>query len=322
MTEDNENKEHVSVGGFLDKLDGRPVEKRSMLAGIGVPKEVVKPISDAEFNKAFLDPESVDPVMLKQQQKQVMTAGVVETECVNASETFLKPRPRTSKLRTPLTAPRKQQAKIDAMGFLPYDYGKVYACDKPVAQKLFSARERVKPKWAVKALVLLRDEGRCQVCHSEYTDKGTVVMRKPYVEQGQYDEYNCISICVECAKVWSVYKNFYMTPFDELDKMKQYLWVLQRRGKGLKGAKILSDNEMVRYKQVRHKIEDEEIRCDMAKEDMVRKVALGMSVKHLSSEEATDNIVRMLRGDKGETDSKSSDNENKELEGCEPQSEV
>lgn len=229
-----------------------------------------------EFNKAML--AEVDPVCMKQTTGVTMTEQTHEEECEVATS---PPRPKVRRVR--LDKERELDKKVDKLPMIGGEYG-MYACDKVAARKLFETRGKDKPRWAVYALVVLRDEGRCQVCHEEFEyGKSTVVMRKPPLEGGKFDEYNCITICGECAKVWSKYKNFYFQSTEEHGMWNQYLWVLKRRafgrsGKG--GVGILSTKGVERYRQVLGKVEDMKVQDDVRQEHKVQKVASVFIAKH------------------------------------------
>lgn len=231
-----------------------------------------------EFSKALLDMDTMDPSGLAQQHVSLVQMDTDTGTSTSVTKKLSKQRVRTEQQHG-------LDVKVSNMPMIGGEFG-MYACDKQVSKKMFSERQRAKPRWAVEALVLLRDEGRCQVCYEEYkTNESLVVMRKPHADGGQFDEYNCITICRECGKVWSTYKNFYLSRFsEEYDMWRQCLWVMRRRAQGRKGSQqvtTLSEQGMERYRYVMGKVETfyarEEVQKEREQDELVTKVGQVMN---------------------------------------------
>jgi hypothetical protein len=92
------------------------------------------------------------------------------------------------------------------------------------------AKERRARWWIVKALVLIRDDGRCRVC-GELVKGQTWKVLKEDKELGM-EESNCFLVCKDCA-LCHMYKE--MSGSGRLERFKNMkLFVLKRRMKGVK----------------------------------------------------------------------------------------
>ena len=203
-----------------------------------------------------------------------------------------------------LRTARKAQKSADA--FLFGDRLQDYACDREVSRKVFEAKTPKKPRWAVRALVLLRDQGVCKVCGEEYGGRGIVVKMKPSISGGAYVEGNCMSICTHCEKVWSRNKNFYLTAYPEIDKLTQVMWVLKRRAVGKKDVMPLGEVGMETYRKVMHRLETLKTKTEVMRENNVRDIV---------GEEVTEQEIMQLFkqfGAKKKEDIKVSENDEKE----------
>jgi hypothetical protein len=268
------NKEKLTL---KEMYPGEPEWKKSKVG------ETVSTLDD-EFNKAFMDMEDVDPVCMKQSQEIVME----EHECVvETVETHELPAhgQRTQPSRVQLTRARKAQTKVEQLPMIGGEYG-MYACDRPVCVELWRARgqDKVKPWWAVDALVRFRDQGVCQVCGETCGRHAEVVRKMPSVVRGEFNEYNCVLVCKNCADVWPK-KNFYTHQSELWDMYRLYYCVLKRRAFGKKGAVPLSIKGMSRYREVCHKMEDSQIQLEVELEQQRQIVGKAIVKKKLTEEE-------------------------------------
>ena len=245
--------------------------------------------------------ESLDITQLGMDEEMMsMQGGTGFSEGVDSSGEYSQTAVGVGKSRVALTTERKQQKKLNKIRgvLISADYG-VYACDMPVSKKVFETRDRSKPAWAVRALVLLRDQGVCQVCGDEYGRHGEVVRRKPLSADGQYDEATCVSLCVECMKVWVENRNFYNTELEEFDRCKQYLCVLKKRRSGSKSdVKCLSSVGMDRYRELSERKDKLELELTRLRESRgvvgkIEKVG-GVVQTRMGSEEFVWDVVSKL----------------------------
>ena len=299
-------KRNIFTPGFLESMGLKGGREVSSVVP-QLPKDI--PVSDDEFQKVLTDKESLAPESMKQNEHVEYDASSVDMTMRHVNKT-----PRLN-----VTKARKRDQKTQSMGFLPNGYGTVYACDSAEARKNFESRDRQKNRYAVRALVLLRDKGMCQVCHEACSVDGEVVARKPYKEGGQFDEGNCVTICSECMKVWDKYKNFYSgSEMDEFCRLRQYLWVMKRRASGRKGkvdVKVLSDVGMTRYREVMRKVEEFELREAMDRVQQEKGLGKRLDTRGMTQEEKVMAILSPLRNRDNKSDIKLSENDNNGTEG-------
>ncbi|MFA5132884.1 MAG: hypothetical protein WC444_06185 [Candidatus Paceibacterota bacterium] len=241
-----------------------------------------------EFNKAML--EDVDPVCMKQNEGVVLTqveySESVDTTTHATTDTLPgQGYGRHKNQQVQLSRARQRQKKQDTLPMIGGEYG-MYACDNAVARVLWMAKgqDSIKPRWAVKALVTLRDNGVCQVCGDECDTHGEVVRKTPSVAGGEFNEFNCILVCPNCYAVWPK-KSFDKTRSPMLNIYTQYMYVLKRRGFGRKGAVPLSAKGMEKYREVCHRLEDSQIRLEVELENMQRTVGKEIVKRRMTEEE-------------------------------------
>jgi hypothetical protein len=143
---------------------------------------------------------------------------------------------------------RLRTADKRAMELFP-KHGK-YACERSLAREYFETRNAKKPRYAVMALVLLRDHGTCYVCNDPVGSSFDVVRRLTTDEGGIFDEPNCVLLCRECALVWNPYKNFHTSRNTLTGDLDQLKYTLRRRDEGRKGCKGLSRISQDKYRRV------------------------------------------------------------------------
>jgi len=248
-----------------------------------------------EFNKVLTDPESLDPVSMKQNVHQEVCyeaqtnnrwshcEALPSNQSTELDTSEVKPSKRRKRLA--LSRARELSKKMRESPIMPRDYMN-YAAVDPVCKKLFwYTGNLAKPKWAVRALVLYRDKGVCRVCNEVCELDAKVVMKKPYAEGGQYDEVNCIAVCTSCAEVWSRYKNFYVSPFEQLDELRQFLWIMRKRASAKKNVKVLSSVGMQRYKELLSLLESQQVKAEVEKEKLVSRLTAGILTNVVKSGE-------------------------------------
>lgn len=152
-----------------------------------------------------------------------------------------------------LRSARKRQKSMDEFWFSARL--QEYAHDRSVSREVFESSSTGKPRWAVRALVLLRDQGKCRVCGDEYHGRGEVVRLKPKIVGGIYAEENCVSVCPNCKFVWSSNKNFYVSIFPQIDMLEQFVWILKRRALGKKDVVPLNQDGLDVYRKTLHRLE-------------------------------------------------------------------
>ena len=135
----------------------------------------------------------------------------------------------------------------------------VYAVDKVTARELVELRTEVKPKWAVHALVVLRDAGECQVCTNPAHPGGVVKQLVPVAMGGQCSEPNCVLVCKLCALAWPT-RNYFLSSAVEFHFWELALGVLRRRMLGKSrsrplNAKGLEQMELLRTRLDRATVE-------------------------------------------------------------------
>ena len=129
-----------------------------------------------------------------------------------------------------------------------------YAVDKLAARGLFEQRTEVKPRWAVQALVLLRDAGVCRVCKGQvFSDGGEVKQLVLNKLGGQYSEINCVLVCKDCAKAWPA-KDFFITSAVEFHFWELCMLTLKRRMAGRNGSRPLNEKGLIRMDEIRRRV--------------------------------------------------------------------
>jgi len=131
------------------------------------------------------------------------------------------------------------------------DFG-VFAVDVMTVRKMMGSRTDMKPKWAVWALVWLRDMGECRLCKSQVHDKGRVKQLVPADLGGQFSEPNCVLVCKDCNLAWPG-KNFFLSPLIELHFLDLALWVLRKRMMGKSGARGLGQRSLEHREELRQR---------------------------------------------------------------------
>lgn len=121
-------------------------------------------------------------------------------------------------------------------------------CDSPIVQELATNRLIDRPRWATRALVMLRDGGQCQICHA-IDAKGETVQVVPPKLHGEYIATNCIYLCSNCFVCWPRYMEQKFTGHgtaqEDFDAIR--LYVMMRRMKGYKGCKVLSSDARAEF---------------------------------------------------------------------------
>jgi len=118
-----------------------------------------------------------------------------------------------------------------------------FACDRRVSIYLFTSRSLAKPKWAIEALIKLRDANKCQICESYIYKKPYIKNVFPRSEKIPLSEISGILVCSECNKCWTQ-KNFFLPnkSFEEGFR-KLRIFILKRRLNKYKNSKPLTNRE-------------------------------------------------------------------------------
>jgi hypothetical protein len=286
---------------LLDRIKGKtkdveveqdfmPSEASEVLTPIPAPQLEVSPHPPSldemtpEQQKLFADEMGLDLDVIRAQHKgveydELARLSKVETETyvpyVDHKQGYSPAKRHAkyekSKKLMDLRGERRRQKSMDEFLFGDKTFLD-YACDKVVSRKVFETKSTRKPRWAVRALVLLRDQGQCRVCGEEYGGRGVVVKLQPSVVGGIYAETNCVGICPNCEKVWSHNKNFYTTIYPQVDMLKQFLWVLKRRALGKKDVIPLGQVGLQTYRDTLHKLETLEARAAVEKEHNLKDI--------------------------------------------------
>ena len=130
----------------------------------------------------------------------------------------------------------------------------VYAVDKATARELMEMRTEVKPRWAVHALVVLRDAGECQVCTNPAHPGGMVKQMIPVALGGQCSEPNCVLICKLCALAWPT-RNFFLSSAVEFHFWEVAYGILRRRMLGKSRSKPLNAKGLERMDLLKTRID-------------------------------------------------------------------
>ena len=147
---------------------------------------------------------------------------------------------------------RRQDKKTEKMSGMFGNTGWLgnYAHKSKAAKVMFEG-EVTKPRWAVEACVLLRDQGVCRVCGCVVKSGWVVGQLVPRNSGGLFSETNCMLMCRDCGECWHRYKNF-----DTGDGV-EWLWlrvresVLKRRLRCFRDCKGLGSEQIDMYREVR-----------------------------------------------------------------------
>jgi len=160
---------------------------------------------------------------------------------IDLSEVLMLDDKAKGAIRASVMRKKKQDKKTEELcklyGFV--NFGR-YACDSSTARLMFESRRPTKPAWAVRALVLLRTHGACEVCREPISTSGEVKRLVPVKLGGRYVEVNTIAVCAECAKVWT-HKNFFYGAGMDRALVMLKLYVMKRRNEGRNNARPLND---------------------------------------------------------------------------------
>ena len=163
---------------------------------------------------------------------------------------FTEPEPRSrSALHNRVNKNKQIDKRSRLFGFKNFG---VFAVESMPVRKLIGSKTEMKPKWAVWALVWLRDMGECRLCKAQVHDKGRVKQLVPADLGGQFSEPNCVLVCKDCNLAWPG-KNFFLGPMIELHFLDLALWVLRKRMMGKCGARGLGQRSLEHREELRHR---------------------------------------------------------------------
>jgi len=244
------------IGKPQKPLGQRPSDQASLACPVSLVSQLGLELENVDISQLGLDEAAI----------KAQRDGVV----VSVDDSLGRLVTTANKERVALTRERSKERVIEQMPGVMIQAGFLdHACNRPVSRKVFESTDKAKPGWAVQALVLLRDQGVCQVCHDEYGRSGVVVRLKLEREGAQYDEENCIGVCPDCAKVWPDRKGFYNSAYVELDRCKQFLYVLKRRGRGNKNdVRVLSKGGLDVYREMLLRVDA--LQLQAVKDDKLR----------------------------------------------------
>lgn len=125
---------------------------------------------------------------------------------------------------------------IQELGWVP--------CTSKIGREVPKKHRR--KKWCSSALILLRDEGMCRLC-GEGVRGNTWSIKKLDRELG-WEEENCYLMCSQCGLVF-VNREFAGSAKEQMQQIR--LMVLNKRRKGAKGSKPLSEFAFYVLKKLR-----------------------------------------------------------------------
>lgn len=144
---------------------------------------------------------------------------------------------------------KKDQRMLDRLGFFGRTLVDKYACEFTTAQEVFFKKGH-KPRWAVTACVVLRDNGKCVVCNEKIGDRWKVKRILPKELGGKWDELNCVCVCQACAECWYPHRLF-DRGLGRQDMLQALcVAVLERRAREYKGCKPLTEHARARLKEM------------------------------------------------------------------------
>jgi len=160
-----------------------------------------------------------------------------------------------SKVDEEIRKARKVDKKLASMSYMFGGVGWLggEACDSKAAERMFFSRD-TKPRWAVEALELLRDQGSCRVCGDQIKRGWIIGQLIPQHSGGLYSVSNCVLMCKNCGECWSgLYKTFDIG--DSVEKMWGRIqeFVLKRRLGCFRNCKGLNSEQVEYYKKLRSK---------------------------------------------------------------------
>jgi len=120
------------------------------------------------------------------------------------------------------------------------------ACESKAARLVFEKRGP-KPRWAVEACVLLRAQGKCEVCEEQLHGPWDVKLVVPIRKRGEWVESNCLCVCSHCAKCWFTQKDFYTGHGSASVLQRLSVAVMQRRQRSFRDCKMLSTEAWERF---------------------------------------------------------------------------
>ena len=126
------------------------------------------------------------------------------------------------------------------------------------AARLVFEKRGPKPRWAVAACVLLRAQGKCEVCEEQLHGSWDVKLVVPTRKRGEWAENNCVCVCQHCAKCWYTQKDFRAVSDSAVTLRRVSLAIMRRRQQSFRDCKMLSTEAWERYKEM-HKVEQQRL---------------------------------------------------------------
>ena len=133
------------------------------------------------------------------------------------------------------------------------------------AQNLSRARRG--KTWVVKALILIRDDGRCRICGERVRGNTWKMLKED--KRGGVEENNCFLACKECGMCHEYRQTVGHDRLGLFKAMK--LFVLKRRNKGVKGCKPLNEEGGTTLAMLRRELETRSfgsIDCNLVKQNV------------------------------------------------------